>query len=223
MKAFRRIAPFIFLLSSISHSQIITYTFDGDVASAATTTTGVVASAVTSNDSTFSFPAGSSGDAISENGWEGSLGDQFFNFSFTVSSGYTLSLTSFDFNHRRGGTGPPTTFEVRSSTVRFAGGWATGTIQSIDNAAVKTTSSFSGVGERSVTLTGLTNVAAGTTVSIRIGTSGATGSSATLLLDDVEVFGSVSAVPEPSSFATLAGLAMLGFAASRRRSRSTLA
>jgi MYXO-CTERM domain-containing protein len=43
------------------------------------------------------------------------------------------------------------------------------------------------------------------------------------LLDDVEVFGSVSAVPESSSFATLAGLAMLGFAASRRRSRSTLA
>lgn len=223
MKAIRRIAPFILLLSSISHAQIITYTFDGDVASAATTTTGVVASDVTSNDNGFSYFAGSSGDAISENEWEGSLGDQFFNFSFTVSSGYTLSLTSLDFNHRRGGTGPPTTFEVRSSTDGFAGGWATGTVQSIDNTAVKTTSGFSGVGVRSVTLTGFTNVAAGTTVSVRIGTSGATGSSATLLLDDVEVSGSVSAVPEPASFAALAGLAMLGFVASRRRPHLTLA
>ncbi len=207
------------LLAASADGQIVTFTFDGDVNSAASGTTGIVASDVASNDNSFSFFNGASGDAISENGWDVGLGLQYFDFTFTVSSGYTVSITSMDFNHRRGGTGPPDTFEIRTSTDGFSGGWNDGTVQTIDNSAIKTTSGFSAIGERSITFTGLTDLTAGTAVSVRIGASGATGSSATLLLDDVSVYGTVSAVPEPSSFAALLGLSAVGIVATRRRGR----
>lgn len=210
-----------FLLVTIAGAQIVTFTFDGEVASAASTTKGIVANDVASSDNSFSFPSGSSGDAISENGWNVALGSQYFEFTFTVSAGYTASLTSMDFNHRRGGTGPPNTFEIRTSTDAFSGGWNAGTVQTIDNAAIKTTSGFSGVGERSITFTGLSDLPAGTAVTVRIGASGASGSSATLVLDDVALSGSLSAVPEPSSFAALLGLGTLGIVATRRRGKKS--
>ena len=207
--------------ASLCRGQIVTYTFETDVKTSATADSNLTASIFDSSDGTTSFVSGadSSATAISENGWDGTAGDKYFEFTLTAQSGYQIDITSLTFNHRAGGGTPQTTIELRTSTNAFSGGWTSGTLQTVSNSATRQSSSFASSGAnsgiRSVTIAGIEDVTSAITV--RVIASGSASSTATFAVDNIEVFGTVSAVPEPSSFAALVGLGALGMVATRRR------
>ena len=142
-----------------------------------------------------------------DSGW---TSENYFQFTISAASGYEISLSGINFYYRSTSTGP-VTFDIRSSSDSYASSLANGSLNNDSDWYSAT---------NSVTLSGISN----TTVRIYASTTGnssATGGG-TLRIDDVDVLGSVnlSAVPEPSTYAALAGLTILGFAAYRRRHRN---
>jgi len=154
------------------------------------------------------YAAGSGGGYFTASAWTGGApGTNYFEFTLTPDFGYGLSLSSISFGYRATGTGP-TAFAVRSSSDVFSSTLASGTITN--------DSAWHSTGPLSITLSSLT---AATT--LRVYASGASSSLGTLRVDDVTLSGSVTAIPESSTYAAIFGLlAFAGGLLHRRRMRS---
>lgn len=149
----------------------------------------------------------------------------YFEFTLTAASGFELTVTSIDMYGAASSSGADNV-ALLSSVDGFTDADAIATVSNVAGVTGGFDTDSSGFGD-SITLSGMQYEGVGS-ISFRIyGWNISTGSGITHLRNlsgnDLEVFGTVSAVPEPSSFAALAGLAMLGFAASRRRGRQVIA
>ena len=140
--------------------------------------------------------------------------DDYFSFSITASSGFTMSLTNLEFNMQRTTSGP-TNAAVLPSTGGFSDG---------SEISSYTVSTATGGGDQSIVLSGMTNLSG--SVEFRIyGWGGGSGTTdkfrfRNLSSGDLEITGTTaSAVPEPASFAGMMGVFVLGFISVRRRRR----
>lgn len=140
---------------------------------------------------------------------------EHLSFTLQVSSGYTLSLTSFSLQASRSGTGP-----ANISVELFVGGVSQAT-SSTFSPTNTTSTATSGMSTHTFDFGDLTSIAATSLVEFRIYGWGGTGSTGNLRLDDLTVNGSAtSAIPEPSTYAAIAGACALGAAVWQRRRRS---
>lgn len=160
-------------------------------------------------------------------GWETSAdsataianGD-FVTFSVTPAAGYSLSLSAIGpLDYRRSSTGPQTgLIQYQLGTGAFV------TVGSLNY----TSTSSSGATLSSISLSGISELQSivGTSVTFRIVNYSAGGATGTWYLFDVggdagtadfSLTGTVSAVPEPSTYAAAAGSAALALAVYRRR------
>lgn len=200
----------MFLIGATVRAQIAVYSFSGNTTSATSSNANVGASVFsgsnspsTSNSSPV-FSAGSGSFAISQAGWTGSApGSNYFEFTLTPASGYSVGLTSISFGSRSTSTGP-TNFNFRSSSDSFVGNLNSGSLINDSN--------WYASGSQSVSLT----FSSATT--FRLYASGASNAGGTFRVDDFTVNGSVTAVPEPASVAAVFGGAALVAAMLLRRS-----
>jgi hypothetical protein len=155
------------------------------------------------------YTAGSGGGYFAAAGWTGTApGSNYFEFILTPDAGYAFSATSMTFGYRATATGP-TNFAVRSSADAYASNLTSGTITG--------DSTWRSAGALSITLSGIN-----TATTFRIFGSGASSSLGTFRVDDVTVSGSVTAVPEPSTYAAILGAMALTsvLICQRRRART---
>lgn len=134
----------------------------------------------------------------------------YYELTFTPLAGYAIQLVDFDFGTRSTATGPQA-YNLRSSIDGFASDVTSGTITNTSVWAFKDNTFASVTG------------AADTAVTLRLYTSGGAGSPASgtinSRLDDIAVQVGAVAIPEPSTYAAILGVATLGVVAWRRRSR----
>lgn len=150
------------------------------------------------------YTAGSGGSYFTATSWTGSApGTNFFEFTLTPNPGYAFTATAISFGFRSTTTGP-TAFAVRSSSDSYTTTIASGSYTNDSN--------WYSTGALSITLSNMNSA-----TTIRIYGSGASGGTGTLRVDDVTVAGSVTAVPEPATYAAIAGVAALIGAMLRRR------
>jgi hypothetical protein len=136
----------------------------------------------------------------------------YFSFTVTPNSGFEMDLTSLDFLVATGGTTETRLYEIRSDLtgVTSLAGPVSPTGTRADGKA--------GMDVVSIDLTGfsaLQNLTAAVTFQFITATTG--NFNASLEWDDIALNGTVSAVPEPSTYAMLAGLLALGLVMVRRR------
>ena len=197
-------------------AQLVVYSFTGNTTSATSVDLNLTASAwsgsgqVTLSNTSPVFSAGSGSYFASQSGWTGTApGSTYFEFTLTPATGQTATVTSVSFGARATSTGP-TSYAIRSSQDGFATNLLT---SSLANDA-----SWRSTGSQSVTLT-FTEA-----TTFRLYGSGASSGSGTLRVDDFTIEGSMSAVPEPSTYALLAGsAALLGTWWHRRRTARLMA
>lgn len=145
----------------------------------------------------------------------------FFSITVTVGDNVSdLDLTSLTFDISRGGAGNFRGYAVRAQTPSAAD------VLVADRTNVATTSVtndassvYSAVSLDLTSISGLQNLTSGQVVTFQLAHIGES-SSQNLFWDNIRINGDITAVPEPSSFALLAGLVGGGFAAARRRRRS---
>ncbi|HEY1684158.1 MAG TPA: endonuclease/exonuclease/phosphatase family protein [Tepidisphaeraceae bacterium] len=110
----------------------------------------------------------------------GISGNQFITFGFTVSSGYTTSLSSVAMNYRRSSTGPSNgywQYQLNGGTWTEIGDFSNEFSSTSSSGAAITPVSLTGV-------SALQNLAAGSVVNFRVIPYGATGSSGTFYVYD---------------------------------------
>jgi hypothetical protein len=203
-----------FVASGLSaQTSLVTYSFTSGSTLATNVNSLLTASAFTSADSgatsstspvSSGYSGASGGHYFNDNNWTGTApGTNYFTFSLTPTTGYSVTLDSLSFGYRGSSTASATTFTVRSSADGYAGNLVTGSLTA-DGGWYHT-------GSQSITLT-FTD-----TTTLRIYANGASAGTATLRVDDVQFAGALSAIPEPSTYAAMAGAAALAAAAWRRR------
>ncbi|HEX8658666.1 MAG TPA: hypothetical protein VF690_14065, partial [Hymenobacter sp.] len=107
---------------------------------------------------------------------------KYVSFTFAPNSDYQATLSSLSFVNQRSSTGP-TAFEVRSSADGYAAALLTGTITSSPATVALSGSRF-------------TNIQAVTSVTFRIYAYNASGPTGTYSVDDVQLYGTVTAAPD---------------------------
>jgi len=156
------------------------------------------------------YTAGSGGGYFTAAAWTGvAPGSNYFEFTLTPDAGYAFSATSMTFGYRATSTGP-TNFAVRSSVDTYASNLISGPITG--------DSAWHSAGTLTITLSGIN-----TATTFRILGSGASSSLGTFRVDDVTVYGSVTAVPEPSTYAAILGILVLTSVILHRRRQTRAA
>lgn len=212
------------LLATSASAQLVSYTF-GTTASQLTTGTTtdahLVVSPFASSKGGGTIGTASPGSAMSGGGggayfvasnWRSSDGN-FFYFTLTPANGYSLSLTNLSFYYLATSSGP-TNATITSSFDNHTSALAS---FSLSRAA---TSSLLAADWKHAT-SSITLASLAQPVTLRINATGATGSSGGLRIDQVILEGTtnVAAIPEPSTYAAVAGLIALLGAELRRRHR----
>lgn len=210
----------LLLVGSLS-GQIVSYSFgtSGAQTTAATFTAENLSSSifastlgggVTSSSSPGSSTAGGGGGAyFTASNWRASDGN-YFSFSVTPASGYAVIVTSISFYYASTSTGPSSAM-LTSSVDGYAGNL--GTFSLTQQAGGSLLAADWHQASSSITLT-----AFDTATSFRLGATGASVAGGTLRVDAVVLNGTVSAVPEPSTYAAIAGVwAVCGVLWHRRR------
>lgn len=216
---------------------LFTYTFADVTTSSGRSSTGGVASNVTfssfsastsvaANSSAagvFGFATWTTGATNGSNTFSGSVdANRYYEFTITPQSGYTVSLSSITFDAGRSSTGPRQ-FVIRSSNDSYVSnisGTGSGAVSTVSGNIFQFTdnSSTNLVAGQSITMSSFTNVTSPLT--LRIFGFNAEAGTGTLRIDNLAVNGSVTAVPEPSTYAAMAGaVALLGVMVHRRRQR----
>lgn len=136
---------------------------------------------------------------------EGTAG--YFEVVLTPNSGYSLSISGVEFNSIRTSTGA-TNWDLQYSV--DGGGYTS--LDTGSNASGAWTAQDTG----SVTITGIDS-----NITFRLFGTGASSAAGSFRIDDFSVSGSLSAVPEPASFAAFLGLGALGLVATRRRGKKS--
>ena len=151
------------------------------------------------------YSAGSGGSYFTATAWTGAApGSNYFQFTITPDSGYSISTTTLTFGYRATPTGP-TAYSIRSSADSYTANLASGSFTNDGN--------WSSVGSISITLSGLVSA-----TTLRLYGSGASTAGGTLRVDDVGLSGTVTAIPESSTYAAILGtLTLLGVVIWRRR------
>lgn len=200
------------LLASNLNAQIVSYSFTGAAGNESSYSSdnqpsGALASSFTRGGG---VNAASAAEAFSASAWStGELGlDDYFTFSLTPASGYEVSLTELQLDERRSGTGIRD-WVVRSSLDAFTAD--IGTVFSVPDTTVMRT-------DQSVSLAGGTFDQIGGPIEFRIYGYHAEGAAGTWRVDNVELFGTLTPVPEVSSVGWVAGT-LLGLSILRLRSR----
>lgn len=172
-------------VTSANAALIISYEFTGNSPSPTT-----VAANVSGND--ISFGSGTSSGAVTSNQAQaagmntGALDlNDYFEISFQPDAGYSLNLTEFSFKYRKGHANSPTNYAVRYSVDSFASNLATGTQTDTFQTATVALSD-----------TGLTGL-----IRFRIYGWGAAASNRPMIVDDINLQGSV--IPEPGLLALM--------------------
>lgn len=193
-------------------AQVVSYTF-GTTASPTTVASSVVGNLTASSFASFtgsgstgtsspgSSTAGGGGGAyyIASN-WRSSDGNYFY-FTLTPASGYQLTLTSFSFYYASSGTGPSSA-TLSSNADNYA--TALGTYSLTQQAGGSLLASDWHQASSSTTLSALSASSI-----FRLSATGASGATGTLRVDAVTLSGTVTAVPEPSTYGTIAGVVVL--------------
>ena len=208
-----RMSVVFVLLASAARGQLLVYSFTGLTSTptqVAMTVTGSTFTSFTGAGAPSTggalYLAGSAGEYFQANSWN--TGTNYFEFTITPVNGELITVTSLSFGARSSVTGPnngPTSVTLRSSVDGYASALSTSTLTPASNSWT------------SNTLT-MTSMSFTTAVTFRIYGAGATSSAGTLRIDDVTVYG--SPIPEPSTYAAIAGGLVLGGAIwSRRRQK----
>lgn len=192
-------------------AQLVSYTFGSSAAptvAATTVTTNLSASdfsGVIGSPTTGSTSPVSSGAYFAASTWAGPLGSNYFEFTLTPAADHGFSVTSGSFDYRATSTGPAE-LALRSSADGYAA--------SLFTLATTTDGAWHFSGSQTISLTSL-----GSAITFRLYGYDADANGGTLRTDNVILHGTVFAMPEPASYATLAGFAALGLVAVRRTAR----
>ena len=210
----------ILAVGGAAQAQIVSYTFGptGTPTAAAASTAANIQSAssfgsfvgggAASGSGTGSNTAGGGGGAyFTASNWR-SADANYYSFMVTPSSGYQLSLANFSYYYATSSSGP-TSAALFSSADSYASALANftmipaaGTIAAADwhqNTA-------------SITLSGIT-----TATTFRLAATGASNAAGSFRIDAITLNGSVTAIPEPSTYAAILGAVMLTGVIIRRR------
>jgi hypothetical protein len=197
--------------------QVLVYNFGPS----ATPTTNATTTALNTTDSVFSSLAGSGTTSTTSPGSTtagGSGGayfsantfrtsdNNYFYFTITPSSGYQVSLTNVSFYYLSTSTGPSNS-TLQSSSDSYGSDLATFTLT---RAAASPVAADWHQTSTSITLTFTSPT------TFRITGTGASSSAGGFRIDDVTFSGAVSAIPEPSAYAAIAGAIMLAGATWKR-------
>lgn len=205
-------------LAVSAHGQLVFFNFDDASGDTDTDTAAKTADTVASNitvsmlatessfnsalTATFSDPPAiqvSGASAFFQQTSQGAAGDAVY-FTITAASGYEFSITQVSFDARGTSTSPADVgFSMNTTSYDKSG--------SFSNNSIQTT-----ITESSLGFSNLTSA----TIAIQ-GWNASLGDTGALQLDDIGVFGSVSVIPEPSTYGAIGGLLALGMVLYRRR------
>jgi hypothetical protein len=182
-------------------AQLVLYSFDGASGNENVFSSSLHADHASAGDLSRGSGLGvsSGANAFSARSWStGALDENdYYGFSLSPDVGYQLSLSAFEIDERRSGSGIGE-WTVRTSLDGFTSDLSPGPISVPDNTNTRSDQRlvFDGV-----MYSGITEA-----LEFRIYGYEAEGSAGTWRIDNVELFGGITAVPEPASW--LAGVAM---------------